>query len=59
MVIVLDKPISSAPVSGVAQLPQNRVSAGFSNWHFGHLLATVGPFYWLGKEYQGTAQIVN
>jgi hypothetical protein len=31
MVIVLEKAISWAPASGAAQLPQKRVSAGFSN----------------------------
>jgi hypothetical protein len=30
--------------SGAAQLPQKWVSAGLSNWHFGHLTAMVDPF---------------
>jgi hypothetical protein len=59
MVIVSEIAISLDPVSGAAQLPQKRVSAGFSNWHFGHLVATAVAFCWLGREYQGTAQIVN
>jgi len=49
MVIVLEKVISWALSSGAAQLSQKRVSAGFSNWHLGHLTAISDPFYqvWL------------
>jgi hypothetical protein len=33
--------------------------SGLSEWQFGHLVVMDVPFFWLGKGYQGGAQLVK